>query len=63
MILRHKHVKALTRAVWEAEAWRGQLVGNPDPRPLEEFDRFIATAREALKVVKQSYVPINKRKE
>jgi hypothetical protein len=63
MILRHKHVKALQRAVAEAACWRGNLIGNPDPYPLEEFDKHIATAREALKIVRQTYVPINKRKE
>lgn len=42
---------ALRRAVSEAEGWRGALVGNPDPEPLEEFDEFIEVAKDALKAL------------
>ncbi len=46
--MKPRHIKALRRAVDEAEVWRGSMTGNPDPEPLEEFDAFIAEAREAL---------------
>lgn len=45
-----RHVKALARAVKEAKAWRGALT---DEAKIEEFDRFIATAQEALKRVRE----------
>lgn len=48
-----RHVKALGWAVAQAEDWRGSLVGNPDPGPLEEFDRFIAQAKEAMSIVRE----------
>ena len=55
MILRDKHVKALRRAIYDAQVWRGSMVGNPDTSQLEKFDRYIATAKEALKVVRHVY--------
>lgn len=48
-----RHVKALAWAVREAEAWRGNLVGNPDPRPLAAFDAQVKQAKEALKIVRE----------
>lgn len=48
-----RHVKALARALREAKTWRGTLVGNPDTGPLEEFDRFIATANEGMQIVRE----------
>jgi hypothetical protein len=48
-----RHVKALARALREASTWRGTLVGNPDTGPLEEFDRFIATAKEGMQIVRE----------
>ena len=51
--LKPKHLKALKRAIDEAECWRGSLVGNPDPADLNEFDRFITTAKAALLIVRQ----------
>lgn len=48
-----RHLSALKRAIDEAEGWRGSMIGNPDPEPLEEFDGFIATARKALKSVRR----------
>lgn len=48
-----RHVRALARAVKEAESWRGSLVGNPDPQPLEDFDVFIAEAKEAMRIVRE----------
>lgn len=46
--------RLLWRAVSEAEAWRGSMTGNPDPGPLEEFDAFIAKAKQALKKVRRN---------
>lgn len=46
-----RDVKALARAVREAEAWRGAM--GPDSRQLEEFDQFIKKARQALKIVRE----------
>lgn len=51
MPLTLRHIKTLRRAVDEASGWRGSMTGNPDPAPLEEFDAFIAEAREAIREV------------
>ncbi|MNQ65307.1 hypothetical protein D3C85_797600 [compost metagenome] len=48
-----RHVKALRDAVNLAEGWRGSMVGNPDPEPLEAFDRAIRRAKQALKIVRE----------
>lgn len=53
--LRPKHIKALSKAVTEAEMWRGTLVGNPDRTALEAFDKFIDTAREAVRIVSREH--------
>ncbi len=47
-------LRALSRAVGEAEAWRGSLTGNPDTSQLEEFDAFVAKAKQALKKVRRN---------
>lgn len=52
--LTQSELRALARAVSEAEAWRGSMVGNLDPGPLEEFDAFVAKAKQALKKVRRS---------
>ncbi|UXX42089.1 hypothetical protein [Pseudomonas phage phiH2] len=52
--LTQSELRALARAVSEAEAWRGSMVGNPDPGPLEEFDAFVAKAKQALKKVRRN---------
>lgn len=52
-LVSQKYLSALKRAIEEAEGWRGSMIGNPDPEPLEEFDEFIATARKALKAVRK----------
>lgn len=52
--LTQSELRALSRAVSEAEAWRGSMTGNPDPGPLEEFDAFIAKAKQALKKVRRN---------
>jgi hypothetical protein len=49
------HIKALQMAVHEAEAWRGTLIGNPDPTPLQQFDAYIAIAKQALRIVVKNY--------
>ena len=51
-MLTEKHIKALKRAIDEAEVWRGSLTGSPYPEDLEAFDNFIATARQGLAEVK-----------
>lgn len=51
--LKSKHLKALKRAIEEAATWRGSMVGNPNTSDLKEFDRFIATAQEAFKIIKK----------
>ncbi|WP_281686406.1 hypothetical protein [Pseudomonas citronellolis] len=48
-----RHVRALARAVEEAEAWRGSMVGNPNPGPLEAFDKFIKEAKQAMRIVRE----------
>lgn len=45
-----QQIACLRRAIEQAELWRGSMVGNPDPEPIEEFDQFIVDARKALKV-------------
>ena len=50
--LKPMHIRALQRAIDEAAAWRGALMGNPDTTELKEFDKFIATAQTALDLVK-----------
>jgi hypothetical protein len=52
--LTQSELRALSRAVSEAEAWRGSMTGNPDPGPLEEFDAFVAKAKQALKKVRRN---------
>ena len=52
-MITQSHIKALARAVIEAGAWRGTLVGNPDTTDLKEFDKFIAKADEAIKIIKK----------
>lgn len=46
-------LKALADAIDSAEGWRGTLVGNPDPVPLELFDAEIARMRAALAAVRR----------
>lgn len=52
--LTQSELRALARAVSEAETWRGSMTGNPDPGPLEEFDAFVAKAKQALKKVRRN---------
>lgn len=53
--LSREHIAALTRAVREAAAWRGQLSGFPGAHEQrKEFDEYIALARQALRVVRRS---------
>lgn len=49
-----KELRALAWAVGEAESWRGSLVGNPDPGPLEAFDACVAKAKLAMKKVRRN---------
>lgn len=45
-------LRALTWAVSQAEAWRGSLVGDPDPDTLEAFDLTVTRAKDALKALR-----------
>lgn len=45
--------KALAWAVGRAAEWRGLLVGNPDPKPLQEFDYTVRLARRALALIRK----------
>ena len=42
------HINHLAWAVDEAEGWRGNMTGNPDEGPLEQFDATIKICRQAL---------------
>lgn len=48
--LKPKHITALRDAINEAECWRGNLT---DAEARAEFDKFIATAREGLKIIRK----------
>jgi hypothetical protein len=52
-ILTIRQEKLLDLAIQEAEGWEGSLVGNPDPEPLEQFQKTIAEMKAALKVVSE----------
>lgn len=53
MTLRQKHVSALARAVREAASLRGiYMPGRPER---VEFEKFIATAQEAAKLVRAEF--------
>lgn len=45
-------IRALARAVSAFESWRGSLVGDPDPGPLETFDKDLSKMQQALRRVK-----------
>lgn len=49
-------VLVLRNVIDEAEVWRGSMVGNPDPVPLQQFDAFIARARQALERVRLAHI-------
>lgn len=51
--LTNTQVDALTWAVREAEGWRGSLIGNPDPQPLQIFDAKVVKAKQALRDLKE----------
>lgn len=51
-MLTRKQIQALKWAVEQAESWRGSMTGNPDPEPLEAFDKQVADAKGALKAIK-----------
>lgn len=51
MPLTKAEYRALRWAISQAEDWRGTLIGNPDPQPLEHFDAYIAFAKRALKKI------------
>lgn len=51
MKLTRREFKFLNWAIGEAAAWRGSLVGNPDPTQLKNFDACIAECKRALKKV------------
>jgi hypothetical protein len=51
MITRAEY-QLLKRAVDDAEVWRGEQIGNPDPKPLAEFDARIRATRKVLAKVK-----------
>lgn len=46
--LEEEELYAVQWAVEQAKVWRGSLVGNPDPEPLNVFDTMIARAEKAL---------------
>lgn len=48
--LKQKHLDALRDAINEAECWRGSF---PDAQQRAEWDKFIATAREGLKIIRK----------
>ena len=48
--LKQKHLDALRGAINEAECWRGSF---PDAQQRAEWDKFIATAREGLKIIRK----------
>lgn len=52
-MLQPEHIKALQLAVADAGDLRGMLTGNPNGLLLEEFDRRMALAREALVLLAQ----------
>jgi hypothetical protein len=49
MPLTRRQYKFLKWAVHRAEEWRGAEIGNPDPKPLRDFDANIKEAKLALK--------------
>lgn len=50
--LSRAEIRLLADAVAEANGWRGTLVGNPDPEPLERFDAQIAKMKAAIRKLK-----------
>lgn len=50
--LSRAEIRLLAEAVSEANDWRGSLVGNPDPGPLDEFDARITKMKAAIKKLK-----------
>lgn len=49
--LTQKQLRVLKYAINDAEAWRGQLVGCPDPEPLQKFDARVAEMRAAWQAI------------
>lgn len=49
----HRQIAILKWTVDMAEDWRGSMVGNPDPEPLEIFDAQIAEAKAALRQLRK----------
>lgn len=53
MKLTYNDYRWLKRAVDMAEQWRGELIGNPDPKPLIDFDQRIQKMRDVLAKIKE----------
>jgi hypothetical protein len=51
--LTDRELSALSWAVSRAAEWRGAEIGNPDPAPLDRFDRRVSEARMALRKVRE----------
>lgn len=48
-MLTRREYRFLKWAVDRAEEWRGELVGNPNPEPLKNFDAVVGETRKILK--------------
>lgn len=44
-----RELRALGWCVQQAKAWRGSLVGDPDPAGLAAFDREVSVAQRAMR--------------
>lgn len=51
----YSDIQNLKWAIDQAECWRGSMVGNPDPRPLNKFDEDIKRARRTLMKLRKNY--------
>lgn len=53
-MISYREIYMLARAVEQAEEWRGALVGNPNPGPLQEYDAFIAQCKATLRKLRKA---------
>lgn len=56
MTITRRDYALLKWAIAKAEEWRGSFTGNPDERPLKDFELKLAGAKEVLKQI-SPYTP------
>lgn len=51
--LTSQEINCIAWAIRNAEVWRGSLVGNPNPKRLEQFDKDIKHAKQGMRKLRK----------